>query len=182
MAAATRRLGEMVPTHQSPAAPTERPVIEGTTDMRITTRHVAAAGGAAALAILTALGGVAVASSDDGTAVSTPISATPSASVDDHGGQVSRDQRNEPGDDRRPNGTATSTPSTSRTSDDGATHDAGDDHGDDNGEAVHHHRGRDHAEDGTHHSSGHEAGDDHGGRGGSDDSGSGHGGGHGSDD
>ena len=80
------------------------------------TRHVAAAAGAAAVALVTLLGGVAVAAGEapnpSSLTVASPhasASSTPSisATVDDDGGGLDRDQRFEPGDDRRPNGTPT---------------------------------------------------------------------------
>lgn len=141
--------------------------------MRTPTRHVAAAGGAAALALVTLLGGVAFAAGQAPSRSSlTVVDPTPSAgatpsdgatpstsaTVDDDGGGLDRDQRFEPGDDRRPNGTPTGSSSTPRQTDD---------HAEDGAE--------DHAEDGEHHGR-------HRGHGGSGHGGSGHGGGHGSDD
>lgn len=92
---------------------------------------------------------------------------SPSESADDHGGDVSRDDRTEPGDDRDVQGG--NTPSTSPSPSPSADHHGGDDNGaDDNGTD----------DNGTD-----DVGDDHGGSSGSDDSGSdAHGGSGGSDD
>jgi hypothetical protein len=110
--------------------------------MRLTTRSLLGIGSVAAIVVSASVGGTALAShgADDATPTSTSTRVQ-----DDKGGLTDRDQRTEPGDDRRVNGStptdlptagptkkakvskarrsATSRPTSS------STHDAGDDHG-----------------------------------------------------
>lgn len=93
---------------------------------------------------------------------------SPSESADDHGGDVSRDDRTEPGDDRDVQGG--NTPSTSPSPSPSADDHGGDDNGtDDNGTDD---IGDDHGGSSSGGGSDDSGSDDHGGKGGSDDSGS----------
>ncbi len=100
--------------------------------MRLTTRSLVGITTAAAITLTAAVGGVAAAShrADDKARTTSSVQTS-----DDRGGLTARDLRNEPGDDRRPNGSPTIASTTSVTgatrmsSDDPAGHDAGDDKG-----------------------------------------------------
>ncbi|MFB7893959.1 hypothetical protein ACFC1I_17295 [Microbacterium sp. NPDC056044] len=103
---------------------------------------------------------------------------SPSATVDDHGGDVPRDQRTEPGDDRDLNGTgSTDAPSAPPAT----TVPPVDDHGGDVPRDQRTEPGDDRRSGGSDDSGGHGSDDSGSDDSGSDDSGSGHGG-HGGDD